>query len=360
MRREASPAEAWADRHRQGAARPVSGKPDATPSKKPTPIDEGRTARAPVQQNAEPASATEAAPKPAAHSDDDGVPMFASLGRKSANGKNKKKPAPEPQIPPPPAGGGIPTFGSVQPLGTEGKKKRQDSRVAAGVVLAMLLGAGGYLGLGTSQQEGTASQTAQSPGGSGALDQWIPNWSEGDAGEDITLFGPSQEWSDYRVQWETGEKESFSWIFRAVDIHNYYAVELERRPEGTLRLVKYALIKGARTNVSESSLDLPGPEKARYGVELEVQGARFRLYVEGHSVAEWSDDRLERGGFGVVRPGLGFAGVGDVKVTPLGAESASSRPPYWRGLTPDRLPEVNLLRPGGQSGRGEADSESTL
>jgi hypothetical protein len=286
------------------------------------------------------------------------VPSFATLGRKPS--KEKKKRDEDVQtMTPQPAGDGVPTFGSLEPRRSEdGKKPRLDSRVAAGVVLALLLGAGGYFGLNIGRDSG--SDSARAAAGSDVLDQWIPNWSEGEAGEDIALFGPSQEWADYRVQWKASEQESLAWIFRATDPDNYYAVELERRPRGSLRLVKYALIRGSRTSVSESSLEIPGPEKLHYAVELEVEGSRFRLYIEGHSVAEWSDDRLERGGFGVVRPGLGFAGVDDVKVTQLGAESASSRTPYWRGLMPDRLPEVYMLRPAGQSGRGDADSESTL
>ena len=81
-----------------------------------------------------------------------------------------------------------------------------------------------------------------------------------------------------------------------------------------------------------------------------MRGSRFVLYLDSHSIAEWNDDRIPRGGFGVVRPDAGLANVDDVKVTRLNGDSASSRR-FWTGMPPDTLPEVTVLPPAREPSR---------
>jgi hypothetical protein len=229
-----------------------------------------------------------------------------------------------------------PVFSSVETTRAGGYK------VAAGVVLALCLGAGGYLGLGIGGAGSSTAAVARS--GESILDDWIPNWSETANDGGIALFGPSQEWADYRVQWIAEREKSLAWVFRAADPQNYYSVQIQRVASGDLRLVRYAVVGGARSDLVESSLALPGTGETKLEVELEVRGSRFVLYLDGRSVADWSDDRLPNGGFGVVRPDAGLAEVDDVKVIHLNGQSATNKR-FWRGLLPDSMPEVTVLPP---------------
>jgi hypothetical protein len=219
-------------------------------------------------------------------------------------------------------------------------------RMAAGVVLALCLGAGGYLGLGIGGGGNTTTATKRTDGS--VLDEWIPDWSETETDGGIALFGPSQEWSDYRVQWNAESDKNLAWVFRAADPSNYYAVQIQRADDGGLLLVRYAVVDGTRLDVVESSLSLPATGREILAVELEVVGSRFVLCLEGRNVAEWSDDRLPSGGFGVVRPDAGLAEVDDVKVIRLNGQSATNRR-FWKGLPPDTMPEVTALPPARES-----------
>ena len=185
-------------------------------------------------------------------------------------------------------------------------------------MLALCLGAGGYLGLGIGGGEG-ASDLRAGAASARSLEEWIPRWSDGEQGEEIALFGPSQDWSDYKVEWNADATTGVAWVFRAASPDNYYAVRLDRTGSGQLSLARYAIIGGARTAAAETPLEGTLPRQGTYAVRLEVKGPRFSLFVEGDSVAEWTDDRLYRGGFGIIRPDMGLAGVGDVESNPPGA-----------------------------------------
>ena len=235
---------------------------------------------------------------------------------------------------------------------------RSGQRIAAGVVLAICLGAGGYLGLGIGGGDSTTKAAAVTE--SSTWQKWIPSWADEQRGEEIALFGPSQGWSDYKVEWEADAKTGMAWVFRAVDPDNYYAVRLNH-DGGKPKLVHYAVIDGARTDVREVPLRSVSASQQRFAVELEVKGSRFTLYVEGYNVADWTDDRLESGGFGIIRSDMSVAGVDDVKVTQLDRSSASNRRRFWRGAPPDHLPEVTLIgrAPDRQQGGRMAGAEES-
>ncbi len=258
------------------------------------------------------------------------------------------------------AGLPAPTFGGYMP------KPRRESkagvpawRIAAGVVLALALGAGGYWGLEHSSTEG-GSDNDSATAVQGHREGWIPNWSETGQGEEIALFGPSEQWSDYRVQWVAESADGVAWVFRASNPRNYYAIRLEKAGLGSWRLVRHTIAEGQVAGMSEQPLGGSIPTTGRVAVELEVKGSQFTLFLEGHRVAEWTDDQFDRGGFGVMRPDAGLAGVGDVKITQLGRESAGRRR-FWRGQLPDRLPEVTMLRRGSDDRTADGVSkESSL
>ena len=262
------------------------------------------------------------------------------------------------------------TFGN--PRYATAQSKRQQSammvRIAAGAVIAIALGAGAYWGISSGQfgsGGGAAATRAAGDAAAGAVAaEWIPNWSSDQQGQEIALFGPSQEWSDYRVQWEARMDQGVAWVFRASDPNNYYVIRLDRAPGAALRLVRYAVIGGAATGKSEESVRAAPAANAGFDVQLEVDGAEFTLYLDGHNVARWSDDKLRRGGFGIIRHDLGLAGVNDVKVVQLQRNSAFHKR-FWTGDPPENLPEVTLIRSGGGSrpnsrGGSKPGTESSL
>lgn len=282
-----------------------------------------------------------------------------SAGRREETPRQEKRAEPA-AVPPagrdgsPKASSGIPAekqpveipfhFGGAVEDSAQDSGRSGGMKIAAGVVLALCLGAGGYIGLGIGGGAGSekpATATVDSP----SWDQWIPNWSAtreaGQEGE-IALFGPSQEWSDYRVQFTAAGNDELEWVFRASDPRNYYALQITKADSGSLQLVRYAVVAGVRTDEVKAPLKLPSGLSRGVALELEVRGSHFVLFVEGHNVAEWSDERIPVGGFGVVRPDFGLAGVDDVKVTQLNGQSAN-RGHFWKGMPPDSLPEVTML-----------------
>ncbi len=213
-------------------------------------------------------------------------------------------------------------------------------RVAAALVLALGAAGGGYYWYNTSAAPASSPRATQAQ--SQLWEDWIPRWARTAGGEEIALFGPSLGWTDYRVQWRANPDEEVAWVYRAADPRNYYVLRLELTRYGTWKVVRYALIDGRRTQPEERILSQQLPEQRRVAVQLEVRGSEFRLYVDGHNVASWQDERLKRGGFGVMRPDAGLAGLGNVTVTELGGNSVQEGR-LWRKLHRERLPEVTLL-----------------
>ncbi len=213
-------------------------------------------------------------------------------------------------------------------------------RIAAAVVLTLAAGGGGYYWYKTSPAPALPAQAPQTE--RQLWEEWIPHWARSAGGEEIALFGPSLGWTDYRVQWRANPDEEVAWVYRAADPRNYYVLRLELTRYGTWKVVRYALIDGRRTEAEERILSKQLPDERRVAVQLEVRGSQFRLYVDGHNVASWQDERLTRGGFGVMRPDAGLAGLGNVTVTELRGNSVQEGR-LWKKLHRERLPEVTLL-----------------
>jgi len=311
----------------------------------------------------QPAAATRISPK----AESAARQVSPAMPEREPKAESKPAPAAPPLVeraPKPPAKETAPdiSFGGFESAKENREDRSGTTKVAAGVVLAICLGAAGYIGLGIGSSDGGVRSEAAAMAQATGWDEWIPNWSAGEQGEEIALFGPSQEWSDYKVEWDARERDEVAWVYRAIDPENYFVVRLERTAAGTVQMVRYAMIDGARTAEDRAPLGNASTGQTAYAVELEVKGSRFTLYVEGHNVADWTDDRLEGGGFGVIRPDAGLAGVNDVKVTQLDRTSASERGHFWKGTPPERLPEVTLLgqRPPRTLSTAEPVEESTL
>ena len=156
-----------------------------------------------------------------------------------------------------------------------------------------------------------------------APEDWIPAWSDGYRGDEIALFAPSQEWSDYLVESLSGPNQEIAWIYRASDAHNYYVVKLGAGGRGLLRLLRYAVVQGEMSNRAETAVTRPTPADHSYKVQLEVRGSEFTLLLEGEPAAGWSDDRLNKGGFGVISKNTDLADLAGVKVIQLGDNTAA-------------------------------------
>jgi len=288
---------------------PPVRRPEAKPARPAEPAEEERKQEKPAGERR---PAAEPKPKPET---------------KAEENKDSKKDAASEEIP-------LPAFEGYQE-----SSGRSWLRVAAGLVLALAAGGGYYW---YHNSPGPVQTPAVADAGSGLWQNWIPNWARSAGGEEIALFGPSLGWTDYRVQWRANPNEEVAWVYRAADPHNYYVLRLELTRYGTWKVVRYALIDGRRTNPEERILSQQLPEERRVAVQLEVRGSEFRLYVDGHNVASWQDERLKRGGFGVMRPDAGLAGLGNVTVTELRGNSVQEGR-FWRKLRQDRMPEVTLL-----------------
>ena len=155
-----------------------------------------------------------------------------------------------------------------------------------------------------------------------AEDQWIFDWAKQPEGDVIALFGPSQEWTDYRAEAHVNRYVGLGWVFRASDPDNYYVMRLAGgRQANSMNLVRYAMVNGQRRQYDEAPVPAPATKNDIVGVRLEIRGSQFRLFVEGEMCAVWSNGRHRRGGFGVVGSGENESLAGQVKITQIGSRS---------------------------------------
>lgn len=144
------------------------------------------------------------------------------------------------------------------------------------------------------------------------LDNWesrgdlTTSWSYDQSGfvkpGPLAVYKPSADLGDYTVEFLGQiEKKALSWVVRADDLDNYYAVRLvtlKGGPLPTIGVSRYAVINGK----AEKPVEIELPENARmdtlYRVRMDVRGPNYALMVQGRVVASWSDTRLTRGGVG--------------------------------------------------------------
>ncbi|MCP5110884.1 MAG: hypothetical protein GY953_08630 [bacterium] len=186
---------------------------------------------------------------------------------------------------------------------------------AVGTVLAIA----GFCGV-VYMSSGEAGPVEAAP--VSASEQWIFDWAQGQDGDPIALFGPSQEWAGYRAETRVNRYVGVSWVFRASDQDNYYMMRLGGgRQANSMMLVRYAMVDGQRQQYEESPIPAPATEDDIVGVRLEIRGSGFRLYLEGDLSAVWSGEWHSRGGFGVVGAGQNESVASRVKVSKLTTQS---------------------------------------
>ena len=125
----------------------------------------------------------------------------------------------------------------------------------------------------------------------------------------LAIYTPSIGMSDYDLEF-TGdiESKSLGWVFRAADTRSYYSVKLttiKPGPMPTIALVRNAVIDGKEGEPTQIPLPFPVTKDQVYRVRMEVSGQFFTVFVQGHVVAFWSDERLRTGGIGF------FSGKGE-------------------------------------------------
>lgn len=99
----------------------------------------------------------------------------------------------------------------------------------------------------------------------------------------------------------TIDKKALSWVVRAADFNNYYAVRLAVLKPGAVPAIgvtRYAVINGKMQNQVTMPLLMSARPDTVYRVRVDVQGNRFTLYVQDQPVDSWSESKLRQGGIG--------------------------------------------------------------
>ena len=144
------------------------------------------------------------------------------------------------------------------------------------------------------------------------LDDWMnrggarPSWTSDAAGfmhpGALALYRPSLSLADYQMQFVgTIDKKALSWVVRAADFNNYYAVRLGVLKPGavpTIGVTRYAVINGKTQNQVTTPLLMSARSDTVYRVSLDVQGDHYALSVQDQPVDSWSEPKLVQGGIG--------------------------------------------------------------
>lgn len=135
---------------------------------------------------------------------------------------------------------------------------------------------------------------------------WARSWSYDSAGfvrtGSLALYTPTLSLTDYRLEFLGQiESRSLSWVVRAKDFRNFYAVKLTLRDDGPVPsayLQRYAVIDGQPTEAVQKRLPLQVTQDTLYRVLMEARGPNYVLTVQGQIVDSWSEHRLQSGGVG--------------------------------------------------------------
>jgi hypothetical protein len=140
----------------------------------------------------------------------------------------------------------------------------------------------------------------------GGQPKWPKSWSYSTDGYihpgELALYRPSVPLSDYRFEFMAQiESKSVDCVVRAHDARNYYALKftvLQPGPRPLVAMVRYPVIQGAMGPRVETPLRMMIHANTPYRVSVEVQGDRYRTFVDGQEADFWTDNRLKTGGVG--------------------------------------------------------------
>ena len=158
-----------------------------------------------------------------------------------------------------------------------------------------------------------------------ARSNWVSDWVKDDGAEHprlISMLEPSLGLTDFRMELHGKiESQAIGWVFRAKDPKNYYAMKLEVArpgPEFAVALTRFAVIGGDEKPHSQVPLALLVRPDTTYRVRFEGIGNRFTTWIQDQKVDEFTDDRIGRGGIGLLSERGELAAIqGTVSVVPL-------------------------------------------
>ncbi|HEV3334456.1 MAG TPA: hypothetical protein VG096_25890 [Bryobacteraceae bacterium] len=137
--------------------------------------------------------------------------------------------------------------------------------------------------------------------------EWAHSWAYGAAGSvqprALALLRPSLPLADYRLEFLGQiEKKSLSWVFRATDLKNYYAMKITIDRPGPVPLgaiVRYTMVNGAAVDRVQLPLPLSIRNDTLYRVETSATEDRFVTSINGQVVDTFFDRRHPSGGVGL-------------------------------------------------------------
>jgi hypothetical protein len=133
-----------------------------------------------------------------------------------------------------------------------------------------------------------------------------PSWASDASGfvhpGALALYRPSLGMVDYQMQFlGTIDKKGLSWVARAADFNNYYAIRLtvlKPGPLPSIGVTRYAVINGIPQKRFTTPLLMSAQADTVYRVRLDIQGDHFALSIQDQPVDSWSESRLRRGSIG--------------------------------------------------------------
>ncbi len=142
---------------------------------------------------------------------------------------------------------------------------------------------------------------------------WASTWGYDKTGlvriGQLAVYSPSMSMTDYRYEVTVSlDRHSFGWIYRAMDLNNYYAARLVMTRPGpvpTVSLERYAVIGGKHMKSQFIPIPLSQQVDSIFTVSMDVAGNSFTTSVQGQIVDSFSDDRFGYGGVGL------FSGRGE-------------------------------------------------
>ena len=122
----------------------------------------------------------------------------------------------------------------------------------------------------------------------------------------LSILSSTSELQDYRLDFETRvQSGAMGWTVRTADASNYYRYKLNMAGSADapqFSLVRQAVVDGVREAFSQP-IEIPAHlAKADdfNGVSVRLVGKQITTLVNGFGVDHWRDDRLERGGIGLM------------------------------------------------------------
>lgn len=135
---------------------------------------------------------------------------------------------------------------------------------------------------------------------------WARSWSYDSVGfvrtGALAFYTPTMRLTDYRLEFLGQiEKRSLSWVVRAKDSRNFYAIKITLRDDGPVPsayLQRYAVIDGHPAEAVQKRLPMQVTPDTLYRVLMETRGPNYVLTVQGQIVDSWTEHRLQSGGVG--------------------------------------------------------------